>query len=36
MHSISQQFGIRLKNLYRMNKKSGDYIPEVGDKLRLR
>ncbi|MBE6286575.1 MAG: LysM peptidoglycan-binding domain-containing protein [Mediterranea massiliensis] len=36
MHSISQKFGIRLKNLYRMNKKSGDYIPEVGDKLRLR
>lgn len=36
MHSISQKFGIRLKNLYRMNKKSGDYIPEVGDVLRLR
>jgi hypothetical protein len=36
MHSISQKFGIRLKNLYKMNRKDGEYIPEVGDKLRLR
>ncbi len=36
MHSISQKFGIRLKNLYRMNRKDGEYIPEVGDPLRLR
>lgn len=36
MHSISQKYAIRLKNLYKMNKKDGDYIPEVGDVLRLR
>ena len=36
MHSISQKYGIRLKNLYKMNDKDGDYIPEVGDLLRLR
>ena len=36
MHSISQMYGIRLKDLYKMNKKDGDYIPEVGDRLKLR
>ncbi len=36
MHSISQTYGIRLKNLYKMNKASDDYLPEVGDRLRLR
>ena len=36
MHSISQKFGIRLKNLYKMNKLDGDCVPEVGDKLKLR
>ncbi|MDR0940135.1 MAG: glucosaminidase domain-containing protein [Mediterranea sp.] len=36
MHSISQKFGIRLKNLYKMNRKEGDYVPEIGDRLRLR
>ncbi len=36
MHSISQRFGIRLKNLYKMNKKPYDYVPEVGDRLKLR
>ncbi len=36
MHSISQKYGIRLKNLYKMNRKDSDYIPEVGDRLRLR
>lgn len=36
MHSISQKYGIRLKYLYKMNRKDGDYIPEVGDRLRLR
>ena len=36
MHSISQKFGIRLKNLYKMNEKDGDYVPMVGDMLRLR
>jgi LysM repeat protein len=36
MHTISQMFGIRLKNLYKMNRKEGEYVPEVGDRLRLR
>lgn len=36
MHSISQRYGIKLKYLYRMNNKDGDYVPEVGDRLRLR
>lgn len=36
MHSISQKYAIRLPNLYKMNRKEGDYIPEVGDRLRLR
>lgn len=37
MHTISQKFGIRLKNLYKMNRKDGDdYVPEIGDRLRLR
>jgi LysM repeat protein len=36
MHSISQMYGIRLKNLYKMNRKNPDYIPEIGQRLRLR
>ncbi len=36
MHSISQKYGIRLRELYRLNKKSYKYVPEEGDKLRLR
>ncbi|MCD8293521.1 MAG: glucosaminidase domain-containing protein [Prevotellaceae bacterium] len=36
MHSISQKYGIRLKNLYRLNKKSGEYVPEVGDRIWLK
>lgn len=36
MHAISQKYAIRLKNLYKMNRKDGEYIPEVGDRLRLR
>jgi LysM repeat protein len=36
MHSISQMYGVRLKNLYKMNRKDPDYIPEVGQHLRLR
>ena len=34
--SISQKYGIRLKNLYKMNRKDAEYVPEVGDRLRLR
>lgn len=37
MHSIAQKYGIRLKNLYKMNRKDvEEYVPEVGDRLRLR
>ena len=36
MHRISQRYGIRLKNLYKMNKKNSDYVPTEGDVLRLR
>lgn len=36
MHSISQMYGIRLKNLYQMNRKDPDYVPEIGQRLRLR
>ena len=36
MHSISQRYGIRLKNLYKMNKKNSDYVPTEGEVLRLR
>ncbi len=36
MHSISQLYGVRIERLYKMNKKSEDYAPEVGDCLRLR
>jgi uncharacterized protein YhfF len=36
MHSISQMYGIRMRNLYRLNKKRYSYVPEIGDVLRLR
>jgi len=36
MHHISQHYGIRLKNLYKINKKKSDYIPTEGDVLKLR
>lgn len=37
MYSISQKYGIRLKNLYKMNKMDADApTPEVGTILRLR
>lgn len=36
MYSIAQMYGIRLKNLYKLNKKDEDYSPRVGDYLRLR
>lgn len=36
MHGIAQKYGIRLKNLYKMNRKDAEYVPEVGDRLRLR
>lgn len=36
MYSISQYYGIRLKNLYKMNFKDGDYTPITGDLLKVR
>lgn len=36
MYSISQKYGIQMRNLYRLNKKNYEYIPEEGDILKLR
>lgn len=36
MHSISQLYGIKVKNLYKMNKKDFEYVPVEGDILKLR
>lgn len=36
MHSISQKYGIKVKNLYKMNKKDYEYVPVEGDILKLR
>lgn len=36
MYSIAQQYGIRLENLYKMNKLEPDYEIKVGDYLRVR
>ncbi len=36
MYSIAQQYGIRLKNLYKLNHLSPDYQIREGDALRLR
>lgn len=36
MYSIAQKYGIRLKNLYKMNHLSPEYQIRVGDGLRLR
>jgi LysM repeat protein len=36
MYMISQKYGIQLRNLYRLNKKSYEYIPAEGDVLKLR
>ena len=36
MHSISQKYGLRVKNLYKMNKQDYEYVPKEGDILKLR
>ena len=36
MHSISQQYGMKLKKLYKLNNLKNDYIPKTGDILRIR
>lgn len=36
MHSIAQQYGMKVKNLYKMNKRDYEYVPVEGDVLKLR
>lgn len=36
MHSISQRYGIKVKDLYKKNKKDFEYVPTEGDVLKLR
>lgn len=36
MHSIAQLYGMRVKNLYKMNKQDMEYVPTEGDILKLR
>ena len=36
MHGISQKYGLKVKNLYKMNKRNYEYVPEEGDVLKLR
>ena len=36
MHSIAQKYGIRVSSLYKINKKSADFVPARGEVLRLR
>lgn len=36
MYEIAQQYGIRLRSLYKLNYRPADYIPEPGDLLRVR
>jgi len=36
MYTISQRYGIRYKNLYKLNQKGEDYVPSVGDMIKLR
>lgn len=36
MYLISQRYGIRLERLYKMNDKSADYTPRIGEVIRLR
>lgn len=36
MYDISQRYGVRLKNLYKMNFKAPSYVPVEGDLIRVR
>lgn len=36
MHSISQYYGIRVKSIYKLNNKDGDYVPMEGETLKIR
>jgi hypothetical protein len=35
LHDISQQYGLKLKSLYKLNKLKENYIPKPGDTLRV-
>ncbi|MCQ2222856.1 MAG: glucosaminidase domain-containing protein [Bacteroidaceae bacterium] len=35
MYDICQMYGMRLKTLYKLNKLSADYMPQIGDQLRI-
>lgn len=35
MYSIAQRYGMRVKYLYKKNQLPGDYMPQVGDRLRV-
>ena len=35
MYDIAQKYGIRLKYLYKKNKLQPDYMPRVGDVLKV-
>ena len=36
MYDVAQRYGIRLKNLYKMNHLDANYQIRVGDQLRVR
>lgn len=36
LYSISQQYGMRIESLYKMNYKDASYVPVVGDLLKVR
>lgn len=35
LHSISQKYGIKLSSIYSLNEISSDYVPQIGEKLKL-
>jgi LysM repeat protein len=36
MYSISQKYGVQLARLYKLNKQKGNYVPHIGEVIRLR
>ena len=36
LYRISQEYGIKLKDIYRRNNWSIDHVPQIGDKIYLR
>ncbi len=36
MHGICQKYGVKLSNVYKLNRKNAEYVPLEGDVLRLR